>query len=195
MTTALVLGGANCVWEDVEALGRNPEDFDAIVACNEIGIVWPHRLDAWVSLHGRKFRGKTSKWIEQREANGHPEALSYYAHPTAFRNQRTALSAGISTTPFQMFNGQASGSSGLFAVKVALIDMGIRNVILCGIPINPAPHETGKTHWTGGEGKKICEGFRVAWRNMPKKYQRRITSMSGWTRETFGAPGLYSDEL
>jgi hypothetical protein len=54
MTVALVLGGAACVWDDVEAalyLG----EFDGVIGANHIGIVWPGVMDGWVSLHGTSY--------------------------------------------------------------------------------------------------------------------------------------------
>ena len=50
---AIVLGGADCVWDDVlawEAIyGRR---WDGLVAAaNDIGCHWPRPLDHWATLH------------------------------------------------------------------------------------------------------------------------------------------------
>src|SRR5512138_3919587 len=63
---ALVLGGAACVYGDIdEALTLG--EFAGVVACNDIAAHWPGDLDAMVTLHPEKLLG----WIKDRERNGY----------------------------------------------------------------------------------------------------------------------------
>src|SRR5688572_6460764 len=50
---ALLLGGADCVWDDVNALESMLGSTwpGIVIAVNDIGAMWPRRLDHWCSLH------------------------------------------------------------------------------------------------------------------------------------------------
>jgi len=76
-----------------------------------------------------------------------------------------------------------SGSSGLFGVKVALADFGFDQAVLCGIPMDTRPHFTDGDQW------HQALRFRPRWQALSPALRDRIRSMSGWTREWFGAPG------
>src|SRR5690606_1278796 len=109
---ALCLGGADGVQDEWEA-AQGLATFDYVVACNDVGTIWPGRLDAWVTLHPEYL----PRWIEQRRANGYRDAARYLAHGDY-------LPDWMELVEFR-FPGQSnSGSSGLFAAKVALIDLG-----------------------------------------------------------------------
>ncbi|MGR3574018.1 MAG: hypothetical protein ACU0CF_04685 [Sagittula sp.] len=188
MRTALVLGSAACLHDDL-ARARASVRFDGVVACNAAGIEWPGRLDAWASLHGRYFRIGPA-WRAARAARGYPEAARHYAHPEAFRGslaQMGGMTPDVIPTRYD-FAGEKSGSSGLFAAKVALVDLGFDRVVLCGIPMDPAPHFNGPTNWTPKAGRSPCDGFRRSWLAVPEEYRARMRSMSGWSRVLLGAP-------
>lgn len=170
MTTALVLGGAACTqqdWEAALALG----EFDFVVACNDVGAIWPHRLDAWVSLHPEKL----GQWRDQRRANGHPEAARYMTHGDY-------MPSWAEPTEFR-FPGQGqSGSSGLFAVKVALMELGADRAVLAGIPLERSSHFFDRDRW------EAAVGYREAWEALRPCYRARMRSMSGWTAQFLGTP-------
>ena len=57
MIRALVLGGASCLWKDLQALG---EMLDGrwpymVLAVNDSGWAYRFPIDHWVSLHCEKF--------------------------------------------------------------------------------------------------------------------------------------------
>lgn len=168
MKTAIVLGGGETLHQDLEDLNLK---YEGVLACNEAGAIWPGQLDAWVTLHPNKF----GTWISQRKDNGHPKALGLWAH-----NKRAGIE--VHSTKY-MFPGQArSGSSGCFAAKVALLDMGFDRVVLCGIPMTPRPHFFDNKNW------RAADGFRRAWQELPMVYRNKMRSMSGWTRVLLGSP-------
>ena len=74
------------------------------------------------------------------------------------------------------------GSSGLFATKVALIDLNYDSVVLCGIPMTETPHIDRPKNW------RQANGFRKNWLRLSDETKSRIKSMSGWTKEQFGGP-------
>lgn len=194
MTTALVLGGASCLWDDISAFWSTassselnafaPEKpWDIVVACNDAGVEWPGQLDAWVTLHPLFFEmGK--EWRKKRAAAGHPKALRYICHPEAVRGTRAdrLTTPGLAASAYRFPGQDKSGSSGLFAAKVALVDLGADRAVLCGIPLTATPHFFDKEPW------KQALDYQRQWRTVPKDILGRMRSMSGWTREFLGAP-------
>lgn len=175
MTNALVLGGGACVWADIEAALALGE-FALVVACNDIGAAWPGRLDAWVSLHGDKF----GLWTERRARRDFEPAGRVYGH-TLPRGGK--LSNVTHTTDFRFPGQLATGSSGLFALKVALIDLGADRAVLCGVPMDSAQaHFFSTPDWRG------AKSHRGGWGEALPQIKDRARSMSGWTSELLGKP-------
>jgi len=168
MKTAIVLGGAACLQEDLASL---PIRFDGVVACNDAGAYWPGELDAWVTLHPLKM----NVWRQKRRQNGHPEPNRFYAHNDNGQKY-------IRTTPYKFPGLSTSGSSGMFAAKVALIDLKYDRVVLCGCPMMRTPHFFDRVNW------RSATHFRHAWESAPKPYLERMRSMSGWTFCLLGSP-------
>lgn len=170
MKTALVLGGARTIWADVEAALELGE-FDGVVGCNDVGIVWPGVMDAWVSLHGNNLKA----WAHQRQTKGHPPHAALYGH--------TEAAAVTHVTPYKFPGQDHSGSSGLFALKVALIDLGFDRAVLCGVPmIAEHNHFFDPRAWDG------ARHHQIAWRECLAQIKDRARSMSGWTSELLGRP-------
>jgi len=181
MKTALVLGGASCLRADIEAYAG---PFQGVVACNEAGAEWDGALDAWVSLHPMNFIGKG--WIEKRSG---PPARRLLAHEESKRAMwQDRYPAGIAFTDYRFPGQNRSGSSGLFAAKVALVDLGFDRAVLCGVPLTETPHFFDREDWRG------AEGFRSSWLALPEEYRDRMRSMSGWTRTLLGAPEIETKE-
>lgn len=168
--TALCLGGADGVekeWKAALALGS----LDYVVACNDVGAIWPGRLDVWVTLHPEKMAG----WREQRRANGHPDAKRYLVHGDYVPDWAELVEF--------RFPGQGdSGSSGLFTAKAALIDLGADRAVLAGIPLVRSSHFFDAAQW------EAAGGYREVWERLRPEYRARIRSMSGWTAHFFGTP-------
>lgn len=174
MRVALVLGGAGCLWDDVRAalaIGR----FDGVVACNDAGAVWPGRLDGWATLHPANM----PRWAEQRAKAGFPRAGRVLTHHQARPGR---IPACFDDTTEYRFPGQTvTGSSGLFAAKVALVDLGFDRAVLCGVPMQAAPgHFFDAKPWDG------VASHRQGWLQAMPAIKDRIRSMSGWTAETLG---------
>ncbi|KHQ50401.1 hypothetical protein [Mameliella alba] len=178
MRTCLVLGGGDTLQDDIAAYGG---PVDGAIAANDAGMVWPGELDAWVSLHATHWIGKG--WVQGRADRGYPPARRHLGHGAAGRcHAGKELPEGVEFIPYKFPGQTRSGSSGLFAAKVALIDMGFDRVVLCGVPMDDRPHywDEGRQPW------KACETFRPAWQALAPEYRARMRSMSGWTRELLG---------
>lgn len=176
MRVALVLGGAGNVWDDVEAalkLGT----YAGAVACNDIGAAWPGKLDAIVSLHAEKL----GMWAERRRRAGYVLPERILTHHQARSGRIPPAVTG--TTEFK-FPGQIeTGSSGLFALKVALDDCGFDRAVLCGVPMQMMPgHFFDASPWDGANAHKL------GWNQALPIIKNRARSMSGWTAELLGSP-------
>ncbi|GLT07987.1 hypothetical protein GCM10007928_02180 [Sulfitobacter porphyrae] len=180
MRTCLVLGGAACLWDDVDAYAG---PVGAVVACNDAGYAWPGALAAWVSLHPLNWTRPKDAWLAKRDAKGYPPAPLY-------THDANKAPDGAVLTPHQFPGCEHSGSSGMFAAKVALIDLCFDQVVLCGIPMAPMKHFTGLDHWQTAHNRvsPLPNRYLKRWRDVPAEFTGRIRSMSGATRDLFGAP-------
>jgi hypothetical protein len=159
----LILGGAKCVWSDIESLGDAiPSD---VAAVNDIGAHWPGPLVFWASLHPRKL----PPWEKQRRNNNYPNGYIRYGNKHGLPLCDKVIA-------------DWGGSSGLFAVKVAL-ELGYEDIILAGIPMQAeAGHFFNKAEWAE------CTRYRAAWIKRQKWLSQFVSSCSGWTRDLLGAP-------
>lgn len=181
MKTCLCLGGADTLFDDIDAY-TGP--IDGVVACNDAGVEWGGRLDAWVSIHPLYFDKKN--WYADRLARGNPEPKRLVGTPFSkdeIWSMRGDLPNRVSFSSCE-FPNSLPGSSGMFAAKYALVDLGFDRAVLCGIPISARPHfwDQTKTVW------HVADQYQRAWLSIPAEYRRRMRSMSGWTRLLLGPP-------
>lgn len=179
---ALILGGGNTVFADVQkarALGR----FDGLVVINDVGVSFPQVADAWVSLHGNKL----PLWAARRKSKRLPPHRALYGDAEApdvdpVRAVDPALVTGLLERRFDEAQ-EGCGSSGLFALKVALVDLGFDRAVLCGVPM-----ERRAGHFFSAKPWHSAMRFRKAWIEVLPHIRDRTRSMSGWTRELLGGP-------
>lgn len=178
MSIALVVGGGACVWSDVR-LALELGEFDAVVACNDAAAAWPGRLDAAVSLHAEKW----GFWMERRRLAGRPLPDLIIGHAEAKRGV-VPMPSCVTGYVEHRFPGQKdTGSSGLFALKFALVDLGIDRAVLCGVPMTAEQnHFFDERRWGG------ATSHRRGWKQALPQIADRARSMSGWTAELLGKP-------
>ena len=157
----LILGGAASVWDDAERALEMAE-FDAVIAVNDIGVHWPGRLDAWATLHPEKL----PRWERDRRTRGYPGGYVRWSHAEKPHIDRM-------TTDWR-------GSSGLFAVKVAL-EEGYDKIVLAGIPMT-----AGDAHFFDDASWTASRGYLPAWNKRRLEMSGRVRSMSGWTALLLG---------
>lgn len=163
---AVVLGGAAGAWEELAAASRIAP-VRHIFAVNDTAMHYPGHLDAFVTLHPEKLSG----WLGARRTAGLPEPGAVIAH------RSDPLVTEV--VNYQWPEQQSSGSSGLFAVKIALERTALP-VVLCGVPMDAA-----RAHFFNGQPWTDVEQFRAAWEQV-KPRLARVRSMSGWTAEILG---------
>jgi hypothetical protein len=168
-TNCLVIGGAACVWEDVEA-ALSLSEFDGVIACNDAGADWAGKLDAWVSLHPEKF----PVWQRKREANGYARAALHIGHKIDPSVDRVV--------DYRWPGMKGSGSSGLYAAKVAL-ELGFDRIVLCGVPM-----EAAQAHYFDRKTWNAVQGFKPAWLTARPHIANAVRSMSGWSAQFVGKP-------
>jgi hypothetical protein len=176
--TALVVGGARCVWRDLDAalsLGK----YDAVLCVNDIGTVFEDRIDFWCTLHPEKFK----PWQAVRAVNGFNNdyiAVCHELNPEL--GKRDNLPRIDKSIDYRYPGMDGSGSSGLFAVKVAQ-DHGFNRIVLAGIPM-----KADEAHFFDDKVWTERDQFLVAWKIARPAIKDAVRSMSGWTRQLLGAP-------
>lgn len=176
--TALVVGGARCVWTDLDAalsLGK----YDAVLCVNDVGTVYEDRIDFWCTLHPEKFK----QWQSLRAKNGFNTdyiAVCHELNPElGLRDNLPRIDKSID---YRYPGTDGSGSSGLFAVKVAQ-DHGFNRIVLAGVPM-----KAGEAHFFDPKGWHEVDQFLVTWNAVLPVIRNSVRSMSGWTRQLLGAP-------
>lgn len=184
MRVGLVLGGAASVWvhaEEAHALGT----YGVVVACNDIVEHWDGRIDAACTCHPEKWR----TWLEGRSRRGFPPPERLYnrdmwrIRKASREHAEYVSSLDAIEVPWLFPEQKRSGSSGLFAVKVALDEEGCDRAVICGIPMSgDESHFFDEKPWAAGVR------FRASWEAVYPCLKDRVRSMGGWTQELLGAP-------
>lgn len=166
MKRALILGAAACLWDDLKALGHWDGD---VIVVNRAGIHYPGRIDHWVTLHPEMLGG----WIEARAVAFGPGEFETWCQKEGDEVDHVVTDI------------EPRGSSGLFAVRIALL-LGYERVVLAGMPIDDRPH------FYDADGKRSGPPFRYYmpdWlRARRREFNGRVRSISGWTGEILGMP-------
>lgn len=177
MTIALVLGSASTVWADVDA-ALSLGEFDAVVTCNDITVAWRGEIAAAASYHPECW----ALWLERRRRANLPAPARLFGHAefntSHLRNHGAPIEYVESRLPGQV----QTGSSGLFAVKVALEELGHDRAVLCGMPLDERPHFFDQVRW------RDPATYRRGWTEALPAIRDRVRSMSGWTSRLLGRP-------
>lgn len=191
MKVALILGSADCLWEDVREAEDVIEESGAgadveLVALNDVGAWFPRRIHAWATLHPEKLGERDPddpdgfSWLQRRSREGHPQGFRTYG-----RRRPDIIHEAV-----QPWGG---GSAALYGVRVAE-HRGAAGAILCGCPLVERPHVAEST--TAHTVSENLEDYRRAWERRiqrdhrrPGRYVReRTRSIRGWTRQLLGYP-------
>lgn len=169
---AVVLGSAKGNWDELSRASQiAPVRY--LVAVNDAACHYPGQVDAFVTLHPEKISG----WLGARRTAGLPEPRTVIAH--------TANPHVTEVAEYQwpeMRAASKSGSSGLFAVKIALVRTALP-VVLCGVPL-----DGDRAHFFCDAAWDQVTQFRDAWGLVLPRLSR-VRSMSGWTATLLGEFG------
>lgn len=149
--------------------------FDVFAAVNDAIALWPGRIDYAATLHPDKLAG----WMKRRAEAGYPGMPQRWTYQRG-EPAKTEMRADRVTRDW-------GGGSGLFTAKV-LRECGLTRIVLAGIPMDDRPHVAGSTVKHPAAPWTACKDFRKAWREHRTEIAPFVRSMSGWTRDLFGAP-------
>lgn len=168
---AVVLGGAAGNWAELAAASHiAPVRY--LVAVNDAACHYPGEIDAFVTLHPEKLSG----WLGARRTAGLPEPGRIVSH--------VAAPLVTEVVDYQWPGQPGSGSSGLFAAKIALERTDLP-VVLCGVPMqSDRAHFFNDQPW--GERNQFVKAWE--WAHQAGRLAR-VKSMSGWTAELLGRFG------
>lgn len=170
----VVLGGASCLWEDVKQLREivRPEAC-VVLAVNDALIHWPGRVDHFCTLHPEEMGWRA----ERRALRGYAAGFTSWTRPYPHGLQEREKLCD------RVLGGWGEGSSGLFAVGVALEGLGLRRVVLCGVPMDAHSHVgRAPAEWNG------WATYRRQWEERHGDLIGAVRSFSGWTSRTLGVP-------
>lgn len=165
----LILGSAASLWWDLAELGDWP---GSVMAVNRAGVSYPGRIDHWVSLHPEQLGG----FMAERDGFGRAIDCTTWC-------QRGHPETRVDVVPQAIC---CSGSSGLYAVRIALRILKARRVVLAGMPMDDSPH------FYDAVGRRSGPSFvpyRPEWRRAARdEFADRVRSLSGWTSGLLGRP-------
>ena len=167
MRTAICLGGALELWDDLDKTRELVPDPDLIIGCNHAARDFEGAVDHWVTMHGELL----PSWVDQRRDAGREPAGQLWV--AAHRNCPLDGVKRIDSP---------GGSSGMLCVWLAL-QLECTHVILCGIPM----HANGR-HYDDNKRWIECRQYLAAWRRQLPKLEGRVKSWSGETQRMLGLP-------
>jgi len=179
----ILLGGGMCVWEDyAEArklfapTGYNDSQYEIMCVNDIAGQFTEEKIHHAVSLHKRILPAVRLLRVEK----------SMLEKFTTHSN----LAGDEVDVVWNLHN--AGGTSGLYAVKIALL-LGYKKIIVCGVPMDNGGH-----YYDPKDSSILNHTVRFAsnkssitpWRDLAKREipQQRVRSMSGNTASILGKP-------
>lgn len=189
MKTALVIGCAANVWEDLKA-ARALASYDAIYCVKQMGIHYRDKFDVWATLHPEAM----NDYEHQRKVLGLPNGYQIVAPPAkelGMHGEKGNIARRVSYL-WPNSDGSSSASSGIYGAKIALDD-GFERVVLAGVPMSPdAGHFLPETKTVSGQVRGPvwtgCGAFEIGFNNALPYLMNRVKSMSGRTQKVLGAP-------
>lgn len=175
----VIVGSGRCVWDDLAAVNGLQSD---IMCINDMIMHYPGEIDHIVSCDGYMLK----KWWDARRP---PLKNQFKRYPQFHTVDNDQGLSGVRTWTFQ-----GGGTSGLFACYVGLY-LGYDDIILCGVPIDNSGHyfepiqmKTNFQREIADSRGRIRGDGRRFWINAKEKFNGKVKSMSGFTKELLGSP-------
>lgn len=170
-TNVLILGGGPNVWDEAEKAFDN-FNIDYVIAINNCIQDYPGRVDAAITLHPAKM----NIWLNERKRRNYSLPGKVIAHKVN--------DCVTDVLPYLWPEMKYSGSSGLYAVKIAMELFYADKIILAGVPMNNSPHyyKTQDQPWNS------YNAFIPAWENALPRLRDKVRSFSGYTARLLGEP-------
>jgi hypothetical protein len=178
----IVCASGRSLWHDLTAVDKVWGNGECdVMAVKTAGLFIPFDFQHWAGQHGERFQ-----WMVPLRG--------YHFHKGMPYRECKARVHSDESWPFvtDIWRGKCHGTSGLFAVRVALA-LGYDEIVLCGMPLDgsgrfyDAPWANG-----GGIGKSPVTQQAdlrdmTEWERCAKSmFNGRVKSMSGKSRELLG---------
>lgn len=187
MSSALVVGCARCVWDDVKA-AQELGNFDRIYCVKLAGVHWQTGDFTWVGLHPEAMDDYEKKRLNLGLPGGY-EIVAPLSHEVGQHGKKGRVTRRVA---YQWPGMSHSAGSGIYGAKVAMHD-GHNKIVLAGIPMEPeAGHFISKDKniqgITRGPVWKDFPAFVSGYTFALPIMKGIVKSMSGRTRKDLGAP-------
>lgn len=188
MKTALVVGCAANVWDDVTRAYRLTEEWDAICCVKSAGVHWEGHFDVWATLHPEMM----DKYETERKTLGFPNGYEIIAPPAVELGDHGKKGNVARRISYRWPGMNSSASSGIYGVKV-MLDSGYDRVVIAGIPMSTEgghflPASKNAHGLIRGDTWKHRDSFIPGFRDTLPFIQGKVKSMSGYTAEVLGTP-------
>jgi hypothetical protein len=169
---AVVIGGAEGAMDEmgaaIDLCGDRPH---ALITCNDM-LVHVARPIVAATLHPYHLQA----WLSRRSLLGYEAPSQVWS----YTDNDLAVPDGMVT---HVMDDPWGGSCGLYAIRVALRGLDFDRIVLCGVPMKMmCGHHIRRAPWTA------ADGFWNRWSKCAADIAPHVRSMSGRTRERFGAP-------
>ena len=175
MKRLAIIGSAVNFFDDFIELVRLKGVMDNM-GINDIPCYFDIQYKHWVSLHPERFQFWKPLCGYRIESDGQEKKLKTTSKVQTHGHEKWP-------EVDQVWSFPPGGSSGLFAVRVALA-LGYQEVYLCGVPMDATPRFT-QTHSPRKPDYGISEGIQY-WEDSLPFLRGRVFSMSGRTKQLLG---------
>jgi hypothetical protein len=171
--TAVVLAGAACVWEDIRKLPAH----SGVIAVNDVGAYYRHKVNHWVSYHDRCLM--PLREVRRSRQRNDPMLHAHFLED--------ANGTDVQKDVFYWNLTYQYSTSGILAVLIGLA-LGYDRLILAGMPADNTPDFWQDPSVWNSQGTKVRHKLWGIVIDRLPDVQKRVRSMSGYTRKWLGAP-------
>lgn len=167
MKRALIFGRAQGIWDEVRA-AQAMASFDRTIGVGPSVLDYPGEVTDWVWFHTELFEDIGLRRVRR----GFPPIQNYWS----IKHGGKTRIGTANDVPIKYIDWTGGGASGLIACVIALRELQMDRVVLCGIPMTAegGQYDSIKT-W------KEATKHQHAWVENKGMLLGRVRSFSGWT--------------
>lgn len=171
--TAVILANAACVWDDIRKLPAH----DAVIAVNDIGAYYRHKVHHWVSYHDLCLQPFLQ--VRRNKHRNDPQLHAHFLEDMHNNKGQPGVHYWNLTYHYS--------TSGILAVLVGLL-LGYDKLILAGMPADNTPDFWQDPAIWNSQGTKVRHRLWQVVMDRVPEIKRCTRSLSGHTMKWLGAP-------